>query len=140
MIRLWKRLDGGLRGGSQRCLGFLEDRLAPFTLAVLLAVLFSSTFCWASWRGEESNDTAIRNLVLIMAAIAALPLAIWRSKVAERQAATAHRQVEMAQDQSVTAQLGLLNEPYQKGTEMLGSQALRVFAPLVVPLSGRTPQ
>ena len=47
-----------------------------------------------------------------MAAIAALPLAIWRSKVAERQAAT--------------AQLGLLNERYQKGAEMLGSKELSV--------------
>ena len=34
---------------------------------------------------------AIRNLVLVLAAIAALPLAIWRSKVAERQADTAQR-------------------------------------------------
>ena len=111
-MRLLKRLYGGLRGVSQRCLGFLEDRLAPFTLAVLLAMLFSSTFFWASWRGEESNGTAIRNLVLVMAAIAALPLAIWRSKVAERQ--------------SETAQRGLLNERYQKGAEMLGSKELSV--------------
>ena len=49
VMRLLKRLDGGLRGGSQRCLSFLEDRLAPFTLAVLLVVLFSSTFCWDSY-------------------------------------------------------------------------------------------
>ena len=111
-MRLFKRLDGGLRGGSQRCLGFLEDRLAPFTLAALLAVLAGSIWCWDSWRGDESNGTGIRNLVLIMAAIGALPLAIWRSKVAERQAET--------------AQLGLLNERYQKGAEMLGSDLLVV--------------
>ena len=119
VMRLLKRLDGGLRGGSQRCLGFLEDRLAPFTVATLLAVLAGSTWCWDSWRGDESNGTGIRNLVLIMAAIGALPLAIWRSKVAERQAATAQRQSE-------TAQQGLLNERYQKGAEMLGSEVLAV--------------
>ena len=72
--RLLKRLDGGLRGGFQRCLSFLEYRLAPFTLVALLAVLAGSSLCWDSWRRMESNGTAIRNLVLIMAAIAALPL------------------------------------------------------------------
>ena len=105
-----EKLDGGLRGGSQRCLSFLEYRLAPFTLAALLAVLAGSIWCWDSWRGEESHGTAIRNLVLIMAPIAALPLAIWRSKVAERQ--------------SETAQRGLLNERYQKGVDKLGSETL----------------
>ena len=112
VMRLLKRLDGGLRGGSQRCLVFLEDRLAPFTLAVLLVVLVGAPFFWNSWRGEESNGTAIRNLILVIAAIAALPLAIWRSKVAEHQ--------------SETAQRGLLNERYQKGAEMLGSKELSV--------------
>ena len=112
VMRLLRRLDEGLRGGSQRCLVFLEDQLAPFTLAVLLVVLVGAPLFWNSWRGEESNGTAIRNLVLVMAAIAALPLAIWRSKVAERQ--------------SETAQRGLLNERYQKGAEMLGSEVLAV--------------
>ena len=71
-----------------------------------------SILTWDSWRGPESDGMAIRNLVLTMAAIAALPLAIWRSKVAERQAETAQR--------------GLLNERYQKGAEMLGSDVLTV--------------
>ena len=69
---------------------------------VIVSILF-----WDSWRGEESGGTAIRNLVLVLAAIIGLPLAIWRSKVAEHQAETAQR--------------GLLNERYQKGAEMLGS-------------------
>ena len=49
----------------------------------------------------------------------ALPLAVWRSMVAARQADTAQRQSE-------TAQRGLLNERYQKGAEMLGSTVLSV--------------
>ena len=44
---------------------------------------------------------------MVLAAIIGLPLAIWRSKVAERQAETAQR--------------GLLNERYQRAAEMLGS-------------------
>ena len=113
------KLDDWARHVSHRFLGFLEDRLAPLTLMVLVAATTLSILFWDSWRGEESSSTAIRNLVLVMAAIAALPLAIWRSKVAERQAATAQRQSE-------TAQRGLLNERYQKGAEMLGSQVLAV--------------
>ena len=112
MIGRLNKLDGRVRDISHRFLGFLEDRLAPLTLMVLVVVITLSILFWDSWRGEESGSTAIRNLVLVMAAIAALPLAIWRSKVAERQAKTAQR--------------GLLNERYQKGAEMLGSQVLAV--------------
>ena len=56
---------------------------------------------------------------MVIAATIGLPLAIWRSMVAERQATTAQRQAE-------TAQRGLLNERYQKGAEMLGSEVLSV--------------
>ena len=112
LVRLLKELGGWVRDCSYRFLELVEYWIAPLTLAVLLFVLVGVPLCWDSWRGEESNGTAIRNLVLIMAAIAALPLAIWRSKVAERQ--------------SKTAQRGLLNERYQKGAEMLGSKVLAV--------------
>ena len=60
----------------------------------------------------ESNSATLRNVGLVIAAVVALPLAIWRSKVAERQADTAQR--------------GLLNERYQTGAEMLGSNVLSV--------------
>ena len=107
-MRFLNKIGSGVRNISHRFLGFLEKWTAPLTLMVLSAVLVLSIWCWDSWRGEESNGTANRNLVLIMAAIAALPLAIWRSKVAERQ--------------SETAQRGLLNERYQKGVDKLGSE------------------
>ena len=113
------KLDDGARHISHRFLGFLEDRLAPLTLMVLVAVLALSFLFWDWLRGDESGSTTIRNLGLVIAAIVALPLAIWRSKVAERQAATAQRQSE-------TAQRGLLNERYQKGAEMLGNDLLAV--------------
>ena len=60
----------------------------------------------------ESWSAIIRNFGLVIAAGIALPLAIWRSIVASRQA--------------TTAQLGLLNERYQKGSEMLGNKGLSV--------------
>ena len=106
------KLNSWVRNIPHRFLGFLEDRLAPLTLIVLVAVLIFSILFWDAWRGEESGSTAIRNLLLVIAAIVALPLAIWRSKVAERQAETAQR--------------GLLNERYQRGAEMLGSKVLQV--------------
>ena len=61
-------------------------------------------------RNPAARQSAI--FLLVIAAIVALPLAIWRSKVAERQAETAQR--------------GLLNERYQRGAEMLGSKVLQV--------------
>ena len=73
--------------------------------------------CWL--RGDESGSTTIRNLGLVIAAIVAFPLALWRSKVAERQAAA-------AQNQSETAQRVLLNERYQKCAEMLGRDTLPI--------------
>ena len=69
--------------------------------------------------GYESGSTTVRNLGLIVAGLIALPLTLWRIWVADRQAKAAHLHVE-------TSQRGLLNERYQKGAEMLGSQVLSV--------------
>ena len=118
-MQFLNRLNSWVRNSTYRILGFLEDRLAPLTLIILVAVLTLSILFWDSWSGKESDGMAIRNPVLVITAIAALPLAIWRSKVAERQAKTAQRQAE-------TAQRGLMNERYQEGAEMLGSEILSV--------------
>ena len=75
-----------------------------------------STDFWTWLRGEanrmESGSTTVRNLGLLIAGLIALPLAIWRSWVAKRQADT--------------AQHNLLNERYRQGAEMLGSEVLSV--------------
>ena len=60
----------------------------------------------------ESWSTIIRNLGLVIVAVIALWFARRRILVADRQAATTQR--------------GLLNERYQKGAEMLGSEVLAV--------------
>ena len=86
---------------------------------MIVASLISIPYYWDWLSAEESNSSTIRNIFLAAAALIALPLAIWRSTVAGRQADT-------AQQQSGIAQRGLLNERYQKGAEMLGSRVLSV--------------
>ena len=67
---------------------------------------------WKWFTINESEIAIVRNFFLAIVAIFALPLALWRSWVAERQLGTAQR--------------GQLNERYQKGAEMLGSQLLSI--------------
>lgn len=81
----------------------------------------------------ESRSTTIRNVGFVIGGVVALVFAVWRGVVAQRQAVTAERQAETAlrqtetaQRQAETAQQGLLNERYQKGSEMLGSEVLAV--------------
>ena len=74
----------------------------------------------------ESGSTTIRNIGLLIAGIIAIALAVWRSRVADRQAAIAQRQAEIAHNQAAAAERGMLNERYQRGTEMLGSDVLSV--------------
>ena len=77
-----------------------------------VAVLALLVMFWEWLSGGDSGSTTIRNLALVLAGVVALCLAGWRSMVADRQAKT--------------AQQGLLNERYQKGAEMLGSDVLSV--------------
>ncbi len=83
-----------------------------------------------NWFSEgESNSGTIRNIGLVLAGLVALPLALWRSLVAQRQA-------EAAQRQAFTAQEGLANDRYQKGAEMLGSDILSVRVGGIYALRG----
>ena len=82
-------------------------------VAVLVIGALLSWRHWDELRGDQDSlSTTIRNLGLVIGGVGAALLAIWRSRVAERQAATAQR--------------GLLNERYQTGAEMLGSDVLSV--------------
>ena len=80
-------------------------------IAVVLAWTFHETIGeWVIWLFKDESKSAIaRNIVLIIATVVALPLALWRLVVADRQ--------------SKTARLSLLNERFRQGAEMLvGSQ------------------
>ncbi len=87
--------------------------LAAIVVALIAIVLIVS---WGWLRtegtGMESNSATIRNIGLVIAGLIALPLAIWRSMAAQKQ-------VDVAQQ-------SLLNERYQQGAEMLGSDVLSV--------------
>ncbi len=84
-------------------------------------VLIGGILAWRFWdkigSDAESFSTTLRNVAFVIGGVAAILLAVWRSRVSERQADTAQHQAEIAQH-------GLLNERYQRGTEMLGSDAL----------------
>ena len=81
-------------------------------VSLTVAVCELSIRYWDWLSIGESNASTMRNTILALVAVIALPLAIWRSIVAEKQAETAQR--------------SLLNERYQKGAEMLGSAVLSV--------------
>lgn len=92
---------------SKRAALLAEAGMAPLAILALAAVIVLSAFFW-----DETED--IRNVGLVVAAIVALPVAIWRSRVAEQQAETAHRD--------------LLDGRFQHAVQMLDSSvpAIRV--------------
>ena len=91
-----------------------EGRL--WLIGVVAVVTLETYFSWHYWDNlgsdMESLSTTIRNVALVIGGSAAILLALWRSRVAERQVAVAEG--------------SLLNERYQKGAEMLGSDVLSV--------------
>ena len=96
------------------------------SMVILTFEVGGSFALWGWLNGDESASTTIRNIGFIIAGSVAVPLAIWRSVVADRQASAAQRQAKTGLQQATIAQRGLLNERYQKGAEMLGSQRLPV--------------
>ena len=108
------------RSWTRSVVRFVQAKCGSLPLPVLVvavAVGIWSLVNYWDWLqitpdGKESGSTTVRNIGLVIAALVALPLAIWRSLVAQRHADT--------------AQQNLLNERYQQGAEMLGSEVLSV--------------
>ena len=114
-----------------RLIGRITSGDAFWWVAAITAVLAIGAFLsWRFWDelggDEESLSTTVRNLGLVIGGVVATLLAVWRSRVAERQASAAQQQVDAAQRQANTAQQNLLNERYQQGAEMIGSEVLAV--------------
>ena len=108
-LALWHRLLPPIR----RCTSRSEFWWIAGITVVLLAGIILARLFWDDLRGdEESLSATVRNLGLVKGGLIAIILAVWRSVVGSRQADTAQR--------------GLLNERYQKGAEMLGSEVLSV--------------
>lgn len=116
-----------LRNLPNSTLFWLALGIIAFVGSVLLA---DAKWDWlrsgTSDDGMESNGATVRNVGFLIAGVLAVVFAVWRGVLANRQAETAQRQSETAQRQAETAQQGLLNERYQKGEEMLGSEVLSV--------------
>ena len=120
IVTRFRRVARWAHGGVGHVFSFAQARLRPLVLLVLIAAVAVGVWGMISfWEwlrdgpdGLESGSTTVRNLGFVIAGVVALPLAIWRSLVAQRQADT--------------AQQNLLNERYQQGAEMLGSDVLAV--------------
>ena len=81
--------------------------------AVLVVGVFLSWHFWEDLHGaQDSLSTTIRNQGILIGGIIGILLALWRSRVAERQ--------------TTTAQQSLLNDQYQRAADMLGNTALTV--------------
>ena len=86
--------------------------IAAIVVVLVIGVL-PSWYFWDELGNEnESVSATIRNVGLLIGGIIAMLLAVWRSRVAERQANTAQQR--------------LLHERYERGMEMLGSDVLSV--------------
>lgn len=97
--------------------GFFREFRAGQVIALTAAVLVAgSGIAWRLWGwlqrgdGAESNGETLRNVSIMLGAMVAFVLAIWRSRIAEQEAKT--------------AQQTLSNERYQKGLDMLMSPTL----------------
>ncbi len=89
------------------------------SVAVMFVEVLLVVMLWDWLADNESASATIRNVGLVIAGSVALPLAIWRATVADRQASA-------AQQQAGSAQRSMLNGRYQRGAEMLGSEVLSV--------------
>ena len=72
--------------------------------------------------GEDSPGPTVRTASLIIGGAVAAVLTLWRSILSERQWQVSQEQVEVAQGQARIAQESLLNQRYERATEMLSSQ------------------
>ena len=99
----------------------MQSRLGiiiAFAYAALAIVFTAIVIADADWFEKyESGIASAGHVLLVMAGIFTVPLAIWRSVVAERQATA-------AQTQSETARSAMLHERYKTGTQMLGNEEL----------------
>ena len=116
--RAWGRVSEWTRGAWAWPRGWVAEHLLGLSLGVSVAGLGAGVVVTAvdpGWvSGGESGSTTIRNLGIVLAGLIALPLAIWRGRVADRQATATDKQAE-------TAQKDLLNKRHQESAVMLGS-------------------
>ena len=101
-VRFFRNLPQQILAGAQHD-SALRWKTASGISAIGLAIV-----CIWHWDSLWEHTEPIRNLALVAAAALGLPIAMWRSYTAHRQAAT--------------AQDSLLDERYQRAAEMLGGK------------------
>jgi len=91
-----------------------------FSAMLAFAVILGIVLLRESLIGEsEPSSEVVRNTAILAAVPISILLAVWRNSVATSQA-------ESAQNQAEIARQSLLNERYQKATEMLSDASLMV--------------
>ncbi len=107
----------------------LKNAAISFAVVVSAAAFGAIVWQWGWLSGGDSGNTpneTLRNLGIIIAGVIAFPIAIWRAVVADRQSRAAQEQANSANEQTDTAQQGLLHDRYQRGAQMLGDEVLAV--------------
>ena len=100
--------------------------LSAIVVSVVGFILLYVGWEWLRSESQESRGTKIRNAFLIIGGLVAVLLAIWRSRVSERQTQVSNEQTKAALKQAGISHQSLLSERFQKGAEMLGSNTISV--------------
>ena len=108
--------------------------LSGFVVSVVGFTLLCVGWDWLRSEAQESRGTTIRNAFLIIGGLVAVLLAIWRSRVSEKQTQISNEQTRTALKKADISHQSLLNERYQRNAKMLGSNALVVRLGGIYPL------
>ena len=109
--RVWRWLRERMSYSGMKW--FVLSVLLVLVLAAILSPLFWSQLSDSGTGTPDSTGSTIRNVVLIVGAVLALPLAIWRGKVAENQVVATQMSVNATHQ-------AIANQRFQAAAEMLG--------------------
>jgi uncharacterized protein YjbI with pentapeptide repeats len=106
----------------------LWDAFIVFLLVGLVLIRLSGAHEWTFW--SKDNRETIRDLALIIAAIAGVPFVIWREYSTHRAAKAAERQAETAAErhlrQTEADRERRITDSFTKAVELLGKPELEV--------------
>ncbi len=88
-------------------------------LVAVAAIAYVTVEFWCFW---TDNHAAIRTLIFGLAAILGFGLAVWRARIADRQARAAADQVDIANRHVVVAEKGHITDLFSTAVEHLGSE------------------
>lgn len=104
----------------------LPNILVGSALVVILAAVMIVIFSLSAGKNVTESVQVVYQLGLLLAGVIGLPLAIWRSLIAHKQAAIGEAQLKGLQQQIALAEAGANVDRLQKGAEMLQADGLVV--------------